>query len=671
MATDLNYPPAGVANPNWRDPVANVAALPTINNNVGDVRLAQATNALYWWNGVAWIATAGGGGGGSVNSVTGLNTDNTDPANPVVQISVDGTTITGDGTPGNPLVSSGGSPLTGTPTEVVYFDGSGNPTSDAGLTNDGVAGLFRVAKDDGAGNTNELVVSPTVTDNTIADGTNTLTKSDQASITRYIIGDGTDSLDIRRTPGAERKIGTDGTSTTTKTFSGSGYETSSTDGSVTGTTTTTPSDVKQVVTNSGGFDSGLRSDPDFANLYHHDGVDQTIIRMPTTPPNAVDDVMAIDSVVAPGLYQAQWKPQAGSFSGIDVFFGDGFDGAFVLDGTNTYASVMSKSGSTYTLLRSIFATTFQVDSGVTLNTAGYGVWASTSMTVDGTVGSVGNNAANPIAPVATYGSAGAGGQTLSSSSFRDAILIPQPATSTASIGTLNVGGNGGIGCTGSTGWGLAGQSVAVNHFLLGGIGGAGGRGYTAVGTLGPASTVTYASGFKFVPYSMFNAGFSNHIGARSYISDTTGMAAFVGCPGSGGGAGVNLGGSWGGVGGSGGSSPFGVKILAKTLTIGSSGVIRSNGGNGSAGTAGTGGNWIAGAGGGGAGGGIVHLTYATISYTPANNIQALGGTGGAGGGLGAGAGSATAANAGANGSDGYVHLLNVTTGVCSATAGQY
>jgi hypothetical protein len=38
-----------------------------------------------------------------VESVTGLNTDNTDPANPIVEISVDGTTITGDGTPASPL----------------------------------------------------------------------------------------------------------------------------------------------------------------------------------------------------------------------------------------------------------------------------------------------------------------------------------------------------------------------------------------------------------------------------------------------------------------------------------------------------------------------------------------------------------------------------------------
>jgi hypothetical protein len=51
----------------------------------------------------------GGGGGGSVNSVTGLNTDNTDPTNPIVEISVDGSTITGAGTPASPLVANIGS----------------------------------------------------------------------------------------------------------------------------------------------------------------------------------------------------------------------------------------------------------------------------------------------------------------------------------------------------------------------------------------------------------------------------------------------------------------------------------------------------------------------------------------------------------------------------------
>jgi hypothetical protein len=43
-----------------------------------------------------------------VESVTGLNTNNADPQNPVVRISVDGTTIIGDGTPASPLVVIGG-----------------------------------------------------------------------------------------------------------------------------------------------------------------------------------------------------------------------------------------------------------------------------------------------------------------------------------------------------------------------------------------------------------------------------------------------------------------------------------------------------------------------------------------------------------------------------------
>lgn len=44
---------------------------------------------------------------GGVQSVTGLNTDNTDPFNPIVRLSVDGTTITGAGTPASPLTATG------------------------------------------------------------------------------------------------------------------------------------------------------------------------------------------------------------------------------------------------------------------------------------------------------------------------------------------------------------------------------------------------------------------------------------------------------------------------------------------------------------------------------------------------------------------------------------
>lgn len=71
-----------------------------------------------------------GGGGGSVESVTGLNTDNTDPANPIVQISVDGLTITGAGTPWSPLTAvTGGSgdvtwPASSVDDRIATFDGT-------------------------------------------------------------------------------------------------------------------------------------------------------------------------------------------------------------------------------------------------------------------------------------------------------------------------------------------------------------------------------------------------------------------------------------------------------------------------------------------------------------------------------------------------------------------
>jgi hypothetical protein len=55
---------------------------------------------------VSFGSTGGGTSSGGVATVTGLNTDNTDPLNPIVQISVDGSTITGVGTPASPLVAN-------------------------------------------------------------------------------------------------------------------------------------------------------------------------------------------------------------------------------------------------------------------------------------------------------------------------------------------------------------------------------------------------------------------------------------------------------------------------------------------------------------------------------------------------------------------------------------
>ncbi len=70
--------------------------------------------------------------GGVVKTVTGLDTDNTDPANPVINISTDGVTLTGDGTPGNPLSALGGSVNYGN----VFFVDSTNGNDSTGTLND-------------------------------------------------------------------------------------------------------------------------------------------------------------------------------------------------------------------------------------------------------------------------------------------------------------------------------------------------------------------------------------------------------------------------------------------------------------------------------------------------------------------------------------------------------
>ena len=75
-----------------------------------------------------------------VQSVTGLNTDNTDPLNPVVEVSVDGVTITGDGTPGNPLVASGGAVNY---SNVIWVD-SFNGDDFTGAVNDFTKPMFSI-----------------------------------------------------------------------------------------------------------------------------------------------------------------------------------------------------------------------------------------------------------------------------------------------------------------------------------------------------------------------------------------------------------------------------------------------------------------------------------------------------------------------------------------------
>lgn len=114
----------------WKDPVANVAALPLTGNNTGDARITNDNQAVNVWSGAAWVA---GSGSGTVTSV-GL----TVPA----FLSVAGSPVTGAGTlavslSGTALpVANGGTGLTsGTSGGVIGYTASGTLASSVLLTN--------------------------------------------------------------------------------------------------------------------------------------------------------------------------------------------------------------------------------------------------------------------------------------------------------------------------------------------------------------------------------------------------------------------------------------------------------------------------------------------------------------------------------------------------------
>lgn len=65
MTGYVNIPEFGSAS--WKEPVANVASLPASGNNIGDARVAKATQEIYIWDGAAWQLASGSGGIVSIN----------------------------------------------------------------------------------------------------------------------------------------------------------------------------------------------------------------------------------------------------------------------------------------------------------------------------------------------------------------------------------------------------------------------------------------------------------------------------------------------------------------------------------------------------------------------------------------------------------------------------
>lgn len=290
---------------------------------------------------------------------------------------------------------------------------------------------------------------------------------------------------------------------------------------------------------------------------------------------------------------------------LGAVYGGGADGAFDLDGTNTYPSYFTKAGAQYTQIVDVKATTLTVRSGSILFPSQFWLFAETSFTVDsgGAVRNNGNNGSLGVAgaqialagTLQTLGAAGGAGRSLDNSGLA------------GSATTNTIGAGGGAGGTGG----------GANVGGFGGLAGA-----IAASTQGLGTPIFLTSHRVLVISAMTAAG--------------------GGCGGGSGGTTLNGGTATSGAGGGGAGA---IRINARSLN--NSGTISCNGGTGGNATAT--GAAVSGGGGGG-GGGFVGIS--TNSYTNNGTISCLGGNGGTGAGAGAGAGVA--------GSQGRVSVATTT-----------
>jgi len=354
-------------------------------------------------------------------------------------------------------------------------------------------------------------------------------------------------------------------------------------------------------------------------------------------------------------------------------YGSGVDGAFTLDGTNTYASFFSKSGSDYTLLQDIFASSMTLSGTATLTTNGYRIFVKNTLTIGAScvIKWNGNNATN--ATNATNSSGTSGGSAGSAGNGGAALTSHSLYGSLAGLGGQNGGSAGGgeNGQGGTASSGTAGAAISSSFQpTFTDAGGAGGKGGNANpnsnpgpngGSAGAASALT-ASAVR-----PFSATFAIDMFDRTNGATLTYLKYNGQAGGSGGGSGgtAGAGSNWaagGAGGGSGGNGSNGGTIVIVARIIANSGSIQAVGGNGgnggNGGTAGNGGFFSVGAAGGGAGGGagiggaggVIILVYSTLSGSGTTSVVA-----GSNGSVGTGAAGGTDNNghtgvSGANGS---------------------
>lgn len=371
------------------------------------------------------------------------------------------------------------------------------------------------------------------------------------------------------------------------------------------------------------------------------------------------------------------KVNGSAITNSDIY-GSGVDGTFTLDGTNTYASFFSKSGSNYTLLQDIFADTLTLSGTATLTTNGYRIFVKNTLTIGAScvIKWNGNNATSATNGAAGLylgggggGSGGGGGAGLTSASLYGSLAGKDGQSGGSDGGSEHFDGNpGGTGANGTAITNCFNASFVGN----GGAGGAGGR---AVGTSaanggsgGSAGSASATTASKVRPYSatfaidMFDRDDSQTLKYLKYNGQ---------CGGSGGGGGgaAGSGSDWrhgGGGGGSGGNGSGGGTIVIAARIIANSGSIQAVGGNGgnggNGGAGGTGGSFTVaapgGGGGGGAGcggpGGVIVLVYSTLSGSGTTSVVA--------------GSNGTPGTKGAAGTDASGHTANAASDGSSATS---
>jgi hypothetical protein len=266
-------------------------------------------------------------------------------------------------------------------------------------------------------------------------------------------------------------------------------------------------------------------------------------------------------------------------------YGDGADGAVTFDGSSAY-SFATYSSTIYTLTRDVWATTISVSSGYTVITAGYRLFATTSINAAGNIHNNGSNGSGAVAGAGGLGgffkAGGAGAAGLLAASAGAAGTAQ--ATPTANTWVGGVGGRGGQGRLNNIGFN-GGQIAPTNATNPANADG------------GSKVTSNYVNYLTRYVVGATNWQMTPSIGGGGGAKSVTGTAATSGAGGGGG----------------------GICFVAAPVITGS-GTISANGGSGGN-AAGTGGSF---GGGGGGGGGVVCVIAKTSAITP----TATGGTGG-------------------------------------------